>query len=200
MFLTPLIFLTYLLFVSINTCQADFLSDNMRIHVPDHYKPIHKRLEPVIIHPIKKYDFTLEKSSFETSLKNYISDIDNLNLNQIIKEIYLSYGSVKTIKWEFNINNNQGILKVFSLNALITDNNIHLTGGSIILEQKIPYIAKQEQQCARTGERRYGVAGPRSLECNYYDIARALNGDELLSINQALMAKLPEAINRLSNI
>ncbi|AYV76183.1 MAG: hypothetical protein Terrestrivirus5_5 [Terrestrivirus sp.] len=187
------------LFVS--AVSGSFESDNMRI--------VWKRpfsLDPVIVHPVKKYNFTFNRKpeiiSTDISLtirQNGFDEISDIQMEQISTEIMLAWvtginTNVKTIRWDFTVNNDQGFLHVVAINAAISNNQVKMTGGSITLEQKLPAMYNTEQKCARTGDRKYGVAGPRKNECQNHDVKRSLNPDELLQVNNALTSKLVQAM------
>jgi hypothetical protein len=193
--------LTVLTVFCVSIVTASFESDNMRIVWN---KPF--SLDPVIVHPVKKYNFTFNKKSeiistdiSATIRQNGLDEISEMQVQQISTEIMLAWitginTNVKTIRWDFTVNNDKGILHVVGINAAISNNQVQITGGSVTLEQKLPAMYNSEQKCARTGERKYGIAGPRKNECQNHDVQRSLNNDELLQVNNALTSKLVQAM------
>jgi hypothetical protein len=197
------IFVGFLLCMICVLSDASFELDIMRLVWK---KPF--ELEPVIVHPVKNYNFSIK--SQETSvvdiminIKNSFTEIDQNELYKISTEIMLACETgittnVRSLRWEFTINDNQGILLVISVNALISRNYVDITGGVIKLEQRLPAMYRTEEKCAKTGSRKYGIVGPRKNECNYHNIRRALNGDELIKVNQALTSQLVQAMMLLN--
>jgi hypothetical protein len=183
-------FITLFVVVIIYSINSDaFTLGPVKIHPPikqNYYFMVSTQTKP------EQIAVTLEKNGFDA--------LNGDHLNQISREITLSIGistTVQSMRWEFEIVGNIGTLNVVKINAEITESKVHITGGVIRLEQQIPIMYKTEERCARTGPRRYGVAGPRSLECDYHNIPRGLTGDEITKVNEALTSKVFGALQTL---
>lgn len=117
-------------------------------------------------------------------------------LKQMANEISLSLGInciVRQLRWDFTITPSVGILNVIGVHADINGFNVDIKVGAVRLEQKIPALYETKQQCSRTGPRRYGIAGPRSLECYNYNVQRGLNDGEIKEVLSALNSKVSNA-------
>jgi hypothetical protein len=165
-------------------------------------------LEPVKVFPVitNEIKFIANTNSGHdaiiTTINHQIANTDFSELNNgflqtVVKDISLAIGMPNTIvhhlRWETIISSNMGTMKVYSVTAHIDNFNINLISKYVKLEQQIPDQFETREHCARTGSRRYGIAGPRSRECYYYQIKRDLHPDEIELINQNLLNKINDA-------
>jgi hypothetical protein len=124
----------------------------------------------------------------------------------IAKEISLSLiadNQIGRLKWERSITVNLGILKVLNIAATIKQTqypnlSVTITTKIALIRQPIPAVYNSEVRCARTGSRKYLIAGPRDRECNTIYVPRGLNQGEIDIVNNALNARLPDAQRMLS--
>nr|WBF71191.1 hypothetical protein [Megavirus caiporensis] len=133
---------------------------------------------------------SLISQNFKSNI--YLNSITTDFINTISNEIYLAMGIdgvvVNHLKWNFNIIQSHGFLYMYSIKAHITNNEINISYQTIKLTQEIPVVYDSVQKCAKTGARRYVVAGPRDLECHTHYVPRGLNQNELNIISNNLMA------------
>ena len=134
---------------------------------------------------------------------NELADMDQNFIKIVSSEIWLTLGIEKTsihhLSWEFKIAPRLGMLKVVAFVADINDNKISIKSGSIRIEQEIPVLYEVKQSCARTGSRRYGVAGPRAMECNPYSVVRGLYDSEVALVTKSLYSRVGDALKVLNS-
>ena len=82
---------------------------------------------------------------------------------------------------------------MYSISANIEKETVFFSGNSLKIEQQIPILYETKEVCARTGRRRFVIAGPRSKECYIQQIPRGLNEQEIAEVKQSLINK---SINR----
>jgi hypothetical protein len=140
---------------------------------------------------------------------NNIATVPHNFLNTMAKEIMLiAYNndmtdiSIQHKTWQFTIRNDIGMIQVFSINALITNHEnsqehnlkqVHITGYLASISVSIPKVYEQKQVCARTGRRRYGVAGPRANVCHTHNVERGLHNNEIDLIYSTLISGYDKA-------
>ena len=151
---------------------------------------------------IRKYDAT-----FTISTENLMSQLQVLNNNQyslqqnmmtqISREIAVLADSEATFRhntWTFRISQNYATLDYIMVNVDINENRqAHITGGIVRLTQNVPQQYDAVQHCARTGGRRYGIFGPRDMECSWHHVARGLHQDEINHVIAHLNNHMPAA-------
>lgn len=131
-----------------------------------------------------------------------ISEINDQNFLQTIgKEITFAIGlnnaDLYHLRWTLHIQPSVGVLKAFSINVKINKMNVNMFVNSISLTQQIPKTYDTRQHCARTGNRRYGLVGPRSMECNTYFVEHDLTSDEISRVQRRLTDKMHELMGSL---
>lgn len=123
-------------------------------------------------------------------------------LSQIAKEITVladSEASIVRNTWTFQITPNYATLDYVVVNVNINNNRqAHITGGVVRMNQHIDQQYRMEERCARTGGRRYGICGPRDMECSYHHVARGLDQNEINQVGQHLISHLPAARKMIS--
>lgn len=119
-------------------------------------------------------------SQFDAITK-YITLVSSMNYSTIIQK-----------EWAFKITINQGTMMQQSIMAKIINKNITVTIKSATAIQQIPTFFETKTVCARTGRRKYGIAGPRKKVCNDHSVPRGLTMDEILFVKNRLIRKLDE--------
>jgi hypothetical protein len=125
----------------------------------------------------------------EINKKLEIYGISNFETDNILKKIqYLTKeGKYESKQWTFTITKNLGKLSIININAKIDDGEISIGGTEKEYSTNIPKLTKQEVVCARTGSRRYGFAGPRSMECHTVIVERGITSDEIDEVRNILI-------------
>jgi|LakMenEpi03Aug12_release.lakeMendotaPanAssembly.Ray.scaffolds.fasta_scaffold99465_1 hypothetical protein len=120
--------------------------------------------------------------------------------DRIIQEVsYMAKNSdYRSEKWTLQIDRDNGVLEVFVLIAHVGSDSIKFSGGRGIITQPIPPVFDTKQVCARTGNRKYGIAGPRTEECHTITIGRGLNSYEIDLVQKNLMNYAISAENQLT--
>jgi hypothetical protein len=151
---------------------------------------------------LRKYD-----TRFAISPENLMSQLQVLNNNQyslqqnmmtqISKEIAVLADSEATFRhntWTFQISQNYATLDYIMINVDINEKrDAHITGGIVRLTQNVPQQYDIVQHCARTGGRRYGLFGPRDMECSWHHVARGLHQHEINHVIAHLNSHMPAA-------
>lgn len=117
-------------------------------------------------------------------------DVIDTIANEISLVIGMNDIGIQHMRWEFEHTSKLGTLVVYRIEAQVNHYEVNIKSKSLRLEQDIPTFYDVTRQCARTGGRRYGLFGPRSMQCYDYHIVRNPNAEEIAKINQNLMDKL----------
>lgn len=126
--------------------------------------------------------------------------------NTIAQEIYLTQESLSgdhtaahVVKdWKLTVAIGQSELKVMELRANISKNSVKLQGGVAAITQAVPKLYDRHEHCARTGNRKYGIAGPRTRECSVSYPERGLRQNEIDLIRNVLNAQVQSAYAQLA--
>src|SRR5580700_2983583 len=130
------------------------------------------QLAPVQVGPVAKYNFAFniadQRNDPTTLMRSFANNklhVPSGDLDKIAKDIILSMGiegsQTRHMKWSFHVTNTVGTLSIYEIHALISASQVHVTGASATMTQQIPALYDVREQCARTGKRKYGIAGPR---------------------------------------
>ena len=166
-------------------------------------------LESVVVSPVVNFESYFVVPTHDGNCAGLIVNNINNNLvssqfadlpqdfiNKISNEISLAIGlpdtNIHHMRWELSITPQVGSLKIFSVNAQINGNNVHVNGRMLNLVQPIPPFYEPKQVCARSGSRRFGIAGPRAMECYIHNVARGINQNEINHITNVLINKANE--------
>jgi len=96
--------------------------------------------------------------------------------------------------WTFQINQNYATLDYILINVDMNgQRQAHITGGIVRLSQNVPQQHDRQEKCARTGGRRYGLFGPRDMECSWHHVARGLHQHEINEVIAHLNNHVPAA-------
>lgn len=152
----------------------------------------------VRIYPITENEIHLHFQSKDTVASEIksskIGDISNDILDTIVNEISLVVGmndvGIQHMRWEFEHTSKLGTLIIYKFEAQVNQYEVNIKSKILKLEQDIPTYYDVVHHCAKTGERRYGLFGPRSTECYDYYVERNPNAEEIAKINQKLLDKL----------
>lgn len=170
-----------------------------------------KSLEEAVIEPAKfssvtKHNFNVNiensPSTLYSNIKSHIlqSGIDDNALNTIAQEIYLAKGidsaTIRHLRWDLKITPDIGTLSIYSIRADVSGEFANMDIRHISVYQEIPALYETKKSCS-SGNRRYGLFGPRTQSCNEYQIRRGLYGHEVDIINNILFSKVLEATNLL---
>ncbi len=163
---------------------------------------------PVTVHPIisKTITFTMYNyTNNDTSLafiKSKIQEVGITEFNEIqtINEISnyilfaldLNQSSILQMRWNFKITQSLGVMTQCYILATIFNKNVTIVGNSATAEQQIPTFYTTKEVCSRTGSRKYGLVGPRNLECSYVQVPRGITADEIETVKNRLIQKLDE--------
>lgn len=132
-----------------------------------------------------------------------LADLTQQFISYIADEISLTIGMdnthIRHIHWKLNITPSFGSLRMFGLVAHINGNNVQIVGKKLDLWQPIPDVYDQQQVCARTGSRKFGVVGQRKMKCYTHDVKRGLNGHEIQLVTNKLIEKANEVQYQIEN-
>jgi hypothetical protein len=124
---------------------------------------------------------------FQKQLGDYgisISETNNI-LNKI--QYLTSNGKYETMQWTFTITKNLGKLSFINIFAKSDNGKIYVSGSEKEYSTTIPKLTEKKTTCARTGNRKFGVAGPRSMECNDVIVERGITLDEIEEVQNFLI-------------
>lgn len=125
-------------------------------------------------------------------LKSHGINIEWNHFQAFIETLDLSDGMCgehKIIKYHNTLSRGIGKLEAYSLIINIADHNtIGVKYKSITITQNIPVLYSSEQKCAKSGDRRYVLFGPREKECSNHYVERGLNQQEINVINSRLLS------------
>lgn len=163
---------------------------------------------PVVVHPLisKNVSFIMLNHTNNTDsidlIRSKVHEVKTSEFDetQTIEEITkyilfaldLNQSTIIHMQWNFKITVKVGIMTQSYIMASIFNKNITLTSKSITAEQSIPPFYTTETVCARTGRRKYGFAGPRSMECSNVIVPRGINAQEIELVKTRLTQKLDE--------
>jgi hypothetical protein len=123
----------------------------------------------------------------------------NDDTHRIIQEVsYMAKNSnYRSEKWTLKIDRGIGVLEVFVLVAHVEMDTIKFFGGRGVITQLIPPVYSSNTVCARTGNRKYGICGPRTEECNTITFERELNSYEIDLVQKNLLDYVVLVENRI---
>ena len=163
-------------------------------------------LDPVTISPVivNEINFKVEDCNSDVIitmiLQKLSSDFNELSrdfvLRSVAKDISLAIGipnnQLHHMRWELMIDSNFGILKIFSIDADINIFDVKMIGKYTKLQQYIPTQYETIEKCSHSGNRRYGLFGPRGRECYTHTVSRALSPNEISQVNQNLLSRVSD--------
>jgi len=132
-------------------------------------------------------------------------------LQQISSEILMSIDLLEnlpyhSLRWQFKVNKAVGVLRVIDIVARARPANggriLMIVGKAVEIIQKTQYAGflkmTPENLCRQGGSNLYFVkALGHTWDCFLVLGKRGLNGEEINQINQALIAKMPDAMKKL---
>lgn len=124
------------------------------------------------------------------------SALSDSHYQQIINQIAISSnvdgGISRSLQWQFEITGNHGNLRIIAIEAFIRYGLVTLYIDATQLSVLIPTQYDNIRHCARTGNRKYGLAGPRTNVCNDNYVARGLYPDEIQQVSDHLIKSIPK--------
>ncbi len=115
--------------------------------------------------------------------------ISNFETGNILQKIqYLTReGKYESSQWTFTITKTLGKLSIINIFAEIRNGEIKISGTEKEYSTTIPKLTKHEQVCARTGNRKYGIVGKRSMECYMVTVERGITSEEINEVRNILV-------------
>ena len=153
----------------------------------------------------------IASSSVKTSLISQLKKsnelvagtLDDSHYQQIMNQIAISSdvngGFSKSMQWEFKITRDQGILRIIDIEANVKNGIVTMYIDGTQLTVSIPTMYENHRTCARTGNRKYGVCGPRTNVCHDNYVVRGLNSDEIRQVSDHLVKSIPKKIKTIRN-
>jgi hypothetical protein len=156
----------------------------------------------VIVYP--KQSFSVPKDTFAVSilesghLKLLDSDRFTELTNLISQSLDLNGTQFKSLRWKCVITKSFGQLDIVTLVAKIFEESVGFVVDSASIYQ--PYHTPQEckTSCARSGKRKFGVAGPRKKKCHTHCESRGLTGQEITFVQNELLKSVPDVMKKFT--
>jgi len=128
--------------------------------------------------------YQLKANAIEIDWSHFQSFIETLDLSNGLD------GEYRNIKYLNSFSRGVGKLEAHGLIIDIVDGKVNVIYKSITIVQEIPILYTQQENCKKTGGRRFIVAGPREKECTYPYVERGLYQHEIDFINARLLSAL----------